>query len=423
MLHIIMVLLVLTNTNLEAKVLTLDSLKESFKKNSFELKAVRSHVLSHELNVKEQKSKLYPKFGIQLGKENLSAADKSEQEKIQAIYGQLNLFNGFKDVSAISKSKLQVSVSNNFLKNKYLLGELEIEKLFYQYLFLKKKQNILSSELSRSMSHIKMVEKRLSSKIITETDLLEFKLYKNKLESLLKYIELELKSIQNELLITSGFDIKNEYTILGKLPHYFLTENLNELLERSEESYEVKQHKLKTEIAKSDLKSTKADWYPNIDLRLEHGHLDEAETGIDSDEVSSRAVVLATWELFSGGQTKYSEKSQMNNVKSFEYSYKQANLNYEIGVRNLFNKLKMLEKTISSEEVNAKLSESLYERTMKEYKKGIKDSGALSNSSKEFSEIESRVFQLKFNYVLAKIELAKLISKRLNLRVIEHNKD
>lgn len=423
MLRIITILLVLVSTSIKAKVLTLDTLKKSLKSNSLELKANQSQVLSNELNVKSQKSKLYPKFGVQLGREYLSADNIDEQEKIQAIYGQINLFNGFKDISAISKSEIQVNLSKNSLKNNFFLSELAIEKLFYQYLFLKKKHNILNSEISRSKSHIKMVKKRLSSKIITETDLLEFKLYKNKLESLINYLELELQSVQNELLITSGMKPEVKYAIWGNLPHYILTSDLNELLKNSEDSFEVKQQRLKTEIANTALKSNKSGWYPNINLRVEHGNLDEVETGIDSDEISSRAIVIATWELFSGGQTKHSVESQLNKVKSLEYSYKQSILSYEVKVKNLFNRLKMLEKTISTEEDNAKLSKSLYEKTMKEYKKGIKDSGALSNSSKEFSEIDSRVFQLKFNYVLAKIELEKAISRRLDFKVIEHKKD
>ena len=366
---------------------------------------------------------MLPKIGIQLGNEFLKADDVDEQDKIQSIYGQMNIFNGFKDASAISNSKTQLAISENSLKNSILLKELSIEQKFYQLLFLRKKSEILNSELTRSISHISMVKKRLTSKIITETDLLEFKLYRKKLESLITYTKLESDSVQNQLLATASLANGDQYTIWGTLPHYSVTTNLSDLLAMGNNSFGVKEQVLKSDLAKQTAKAANSGWYPSIDLRLEHGHLDEAETGIDSDEVSSRAIVLATWELFSGGKTTYQRKSRLKEIKSLEYSSKQTILNYEIQVTNLYKKLNMLEQTILSEEENAKLSKALYRRTLKEYKKGIKDSGALASSSKELSEAQSRVYQLKFNYVLAKVQLEQATGERLEFKIVSHDKE
>ena len=423
MLRIKLLVFVLVCTNVSARTLTLDALKENLKNKNYNIKAGKEDVESSKSKVLNSKAAFYPKFGIEAGKEFLTIDDESSEESRLSLYGELNLFRGYEDHSQLNKSKFQLQHTKMTLKKKVLESELEIEKLFYQLLFLKKKKTVLRGELVRAKSHIKMVSRRLSSKIITETDLLEFKLYKKKLESLLSYIELEIKSLQNEILTISGVDHFKKVELSGSLPHYILVDKIDDILNLGDKSFSVSDRRIQTSIANEELKITQSQWLPRLDLKVEHGYLDEAETGLESDTISSRALVLGTWEFFSGGKTKHLNQQRLKNYKSKEYLYKQEKLNFKIKARNLFYRLKMLEKTISSEEENARISKSLYLKTMNEYKKGIKDSGALSSSSKEYSEIESRVYQLKLNYVLVKVELEQLVSSRLNFTVLKHDKE
>lgn len=423
MLRVLFIAILCSSFQVSAKVLTLDLLKKNIKKNSFDIKANKENVRSHQLSVKGKRSSLFPKIGIQFESEYQTSNGQEQRDNIQSVYGQINLFNGFKDISAISQAKIQLAISEKSLENNIMLKELLIEKNFYQLLFLRKRYEILRSELNRSIFHISMVKKRLNSKIITETDLLEFKLYRKKLESLLTYTKLESDTIQSQLLAISSLDDDIDYSISGILPHYKVETKLKQLIAMVDKNFGLETQKLKIDHAKESAKTISSDWYPSVDLKLEHGYLDEVETGLDSEQVSSRVVLLASWEFFSGGETDNNYKSEMKRVKSLVYSYKQSKLDYEIKVTRLFNQLKILEKTILSEEENAKLSKDLYRKTLKEYNKGIKDSGALASSSKEMSEAQSRVYQLKFNYVLAKVRLEQATGRRLDFKSVSHNKD
>ena len=53
-----------------------------------------------------------------------------------------------------------------------------------------------------------------------------------------------------------------------------------------------------------------------------------------------------------------------------------------------------LESRILAEERNEKIAFELYTKTKKEYQRGIKDSGALSSSGEELSNINEKIFQV-----------------------------
>ena len=412
--------LVILSNYAHAKVLTLDILKENYKKNNFKIKSFEEELQGEVRNLEGAKSKYFPTVGISLGKENLSSSKIDQEENIKAIYGEINLFKGYRDQNAISKAKIDKNLSKvrlGFIKFK---GELLIEKQYFQYLFLKKRLSILKFELRRSNTHIKMVKKRLSSKIITETDLLEFRLQRKKLQSLINYVSLELRTIKEYLVLNSGLESSKEYEIQGLLPHYKLISKLEDILNSRDDSFLVHQNSLDVKIADLNKKNSISNWYPSIDFKIEHGNLDETETGIESSQVSSKATLMATWEINLGGKTIYENKSKSNRLNAAEYRLKENRLKYEIRSRKLFSQLKMLENLILSEEKNTKLAKSIYENSLKEYKKGIKDSGALLSSSNEYSEMESRIYQLKLNYIHKKIELEELVSKRLQFKIVSH---
>jgi outer membrane protein TolC len=138
MLRIKLLVFVLVCTNVSARTLTLDALKENLKNKNYNIKAGKEDVESSKSKVLNSKAAFYPKFGIEAGKEFLTIDDESSEESRLSIYGELNLFRGYEDHSQLNKSKFQLQHTKMTLKKKVLESELELEKLFYQLLFLKK---------------------------------------------------------------------------------------------------------------------------------------------------------------------------------------------------------------------------------------------------------------------------------------------
>lgn len=404
-----------------ARTITLNEIKNLAQTNNYAVNA--SQMGSNQADVLENalKSNFSPKIGIEFGRESITSEDVSETETITAVYGEMNLFNGFSDNHALNKTKLNSKIAKSNLSQVKFELNLLLEKMYYQFLYLNKRLSLVNQAIKRNSKHINLIKKRLSSNLITETDLLEFKLRKSKLSSTRDFIKLRVDSTKELLFKTAGINVYKKYNISGELPHFEIISQLDEiqkgLIDSSERIY-----KSQLAIQKSDydIKMAKKDWYPSVDLEVRHGNLDEAQTGVDNDEVSTSVAVLAKWELFSGMQTKnITDASRYKKLKN-EYLLKQSIQDSRIGLTRSYKRLLILEKRILAEEQNEKLSQTLYRRTVKEYKKGIKDSGALSSAGDEVSEINEKIYELKVDYINTKISLEKFYGKPLSFKIVDH---
>ena len=127
---------------------------------------------------------------------------------------------------------------------------------------------------------------------------------------------------------------------------------------------------------------------------------------------------MATWELFSGYRTtKKKEFYQINRVK-IDYAKRQVKQDLTVFINSKFKALTMLEKTINFEEKNERLASKLYKKTLSEYRKGIKDSGALLDASQKVTDSQNRVYELKLDYILAKLSLEKSLGRTLNFSLV-----
>lgn len=401
-----------------SKDISLDELKKMALNYSYGVKSKEADLKISELNVDLAKSNLYPRLGIQAGKEWINSDILDDRDDLASVYGEVNLFNGFRDSSRIQKQKINAkSVKNDFESLKFNLG-LQVESVFYKYLFAKKKLSVISSEIARTKTHSKLVKKRYSSRLITESDIIEFRLHQKKTKSMENYLKLEKEQLLSKILTITGLKEGNDLNFLGEIPHLKIDSSSSELMKDIDKSPSITKLRYQGEILDLDKTTANSGWYPSVNLRAEHGKLDEVETGIDPEITSSRILIMATWELFSGFKTiKSRELQQTNNVK-IDYAKRQVKQDLSISISSMFKSLKMLEETIKYEEENERLAKKLYKKTLAEYKKGIKDSGALVDASQKITDSQNRVFQLKLNYMLTKLSLEKSVGRPLEFTLV-----
>ena len=410
----------LVSLSVYPKIYTLSSLQDRYLEKSYKNKVSEIDLEASEESLRRAKMEYYPKFGIQYTFESISNDLDSDAEHLSSVYTEVNLFKGFKDKETVQKKKIirDMSIAKHF--DQEFRSQLYIEKLFYHYMFLERKSAIFKDERKRSIFHRDLVKKRFRSKLVTETDYLEFRLYLNKLNNIIESNELEKHSVFNEIFLTVGEESLDTFKINGELPHLHIEFKLEDIVKKVKESPHIKIRDMAYLMAERDYKIKNGGWYPKVNLKAEYGRLDEVETGVPSTETSSKVMLQFDWELFSAGQTKSDISTAFLNKKKAEYIKSYSELNSVIKAQRSFKLLKMLEKSIDEEEDNLKISKKLYRMTLAEYKKGIKDSGALLSSSKEISERESRIYELKFNYILEKIKLEKLLGEKLNFQLVSH---
>ena len=401
--------------------INIKQLKSSALKNSFSLKSIESDLNASQENIKINKSKFYPKAGVELGQELTLGNGKTDRENILAVYGEMNVFNGYKDSLNLTKSKNEKERIRIKLERQKHISEVKVESLYYEYLYLLEKKKILTLANKRNSKHISMVRKRFNAGMVTQTDLLEFKLKKSNLDAQSEMISLDILRAKEKLLNFSGLDLLNEYHIVGELPHLHILTNYNEVLTLSDMNNTLLKYKAleknNYEILRKINNSKK---YPSVDLKAKYGMLSEQETGVSNEQRVGQVSLIATWEAFSGGQRQAKEGLLNHQLNSLNFELKQLNRELRNKIKNDFDKIKILEKQIDSIEENQKIALKLYKKTLREYTKGVKDSGALVNASDLYKELSEKVFETKLSHLLTKLDLERFIGSNLNFERINH---
>ncbi len=407
-----------------SKSISLEDLQKTAFKNNYMLNAAR---INTEMAYKEQletTSDLYPKLGFKLGieKTTSSAVDFDETDNLKSIYGEYNLFNGFRDQNKLDMTKVERKLAESDLKESEFRLHLQVEHLYFSYLYLTKKIKSINQAIIRNQKHIELIKIRLASGLVTKTDLLEFQLRRSKLKSKRDFYKLRSEETRENVFRVVGLESYKQASISGELPHFEIDTSLEKLLvifNKNNES--IKRSELHLEKSEYDSKIANSGWYPSIDLIAEHGNLNSQETGIDSDETTTSIAVMARWEIFSGFKTKYAlDKANLGKLKD-EYLLKQTFLDNSSMLRTQFQKLKAIESRIKYEEDNLKIAKELYTKTLKEYRKGVKDSGALSSAGDELTSISDQVYGLKMDFIKEKLSLESVLGTHLLLKKISHH--
>ena len=404
----------------EAASFTLQDLKNAAKRKNNTLNALKFEHKQSQLQEKAVKAKFYPRLGFQGGLEKIETSIIDETETTKSFYGEVNLFNGFRDFKELGISKLESRSAKSRLKEEDFKLALKVEELFYRYLLLSQSDKVLEEEIDRNKLHLSLIKKRLSSSLVTESDLMEFELIRSRLESRHEFLELRMKEVKNELLGLAGIE-ESKVDLEGRLPHYILGESLSELLNSlPTSSTQIDRAQMMIEKSQLETEASYSGWMPRLDLKAEYGHLPEEETGFSHKTRSTKIGLFAKWELFSGLSTRNEQKLGQANRTKREYLLKQVKLDSKLRIQSAFSRIKALERRIDAEEKNLVMAEKLYKRVKREFRRGVKDSGTLAGISDQFAELSRRVFELKKNYIDQKIVLESTLSRPVKFKIVKH---
>lgn len=399
---------------------SLAELQKSAFENNKALKASEIQVDIKDLEISEAKSHFYPKIGIEYKAERLKSASEDLDEDHSHLYFEMNLFNKLHDRVELQTAKIEkLKAKKQYKQAKFELG-LYVERLYYLYLYLDKSLEQVKKALARNQVQTTFVQRRFKSGLITEADLLEFKLQKARLGSKNDYLQLRASEIKDLLVKTVVWKDNHAIKIVGELPHLSLKfdeKSITDGIETNNKDLSVLS--LNIEQLKEHESHAYWDWLPKVDLEFRQGRLDTLRTGLEESE-SSSVVLAAKWEFFSGFNSLTKKKSNQAKRIQAEYLWQNKLRVTRTSALNLFQKMKMLEKRIHREEQNEKLAALLYRKTLKEYKKGIKDSGALSSASANLSELSESIYQLKLTFLNSKLDLEQILGRKVATQELKH---
>ncbi len=375
--------------------------------HNFGIKALKKDLEVHEAEIEVQRSKIFPRFGIVGGFETRPLDDKRKSDSLAYGYGTLNLFNGFADLSEKRKAEVQKEISGSEYREGVKELKLNVEVLFFRYLYKKKTVGFLDESLKLNTNHQAAVKRRRASGLVSESDVMEFDLRESYLKSELNSTKLDMSEIKLNLVRLMGPELGLAFEPNGEIPHLHLEGTLDEYLTQVKEMNEkTRRASFEVESASAELRKGRSGWLPKVDLEGRVGRLPLDERAVGSGS-SYLGLLTAKWEFFSGLETRAQTSQAEAMLQRRELELKQTLLTAMAGVETSVRKLQSIQQRVDLEAQNEERAEKLYKSTMVEFSRGVKNSSDVKNAEETLLEARLRRVTFKNEFVETKISMER----------------
>lgn len=398
----------------QVKNVTLEDLKSYAKKNNFKIASLRSKVEVAQNRLYKINSLFLPKLGLVAGNQSNNSETFKQTTLIGYAYGNINLFNGFKDVLDKEKEEYLLQKDKLELEREIFEVESSMEEDFYNYIYKKELLAIKTKILAINEKHRQLISKTRTMGFSSNTDVMEFELQNSLLNSEIIGIKQDMLEIRINLQKLLGEEIGKQIEPIGKLPHFHLAGNITTYLSKVNQSAPVAVKSIKDlSIAQIERKIVNSKFFPQIDFEINAGYLPS-----DSSERTSRPeikfLLLAKMELFSGFETTWAQKESLAYTNQLKSQLKGDVLSTVTDVERSFRRMKSIEERIDIESNNEEFSKKYYESVFSEYRRGFKNSPDLISALEKIREAAERRLEFKFEFLKEKIKFEKIIGAYLD---------
>lgn len=364
--------------------------------------------------LKMEKSVFFPTIGVEGGYQKFD----SDSEDISGTFG--NLFGEYKfdlggseyfeyraasvetDIAALKKEQVQ----------KFL--QWSIETKFSRALYLQESIKLYESALEQNKTYAQMAQKKKSSGLASDADMIEFDLNEAILRSDLEEIKSEFNEAINDLRITLGLESNEGLSLKGSLDHFHISETLEQVKGKlSQSSYGLKISNLESQRASYMKSSSYSGFLPELTLRATYGR-----RGMDEPKGPEQTYfIIARWELFSGFKDlgAFQKASALQEKAEFERRLSERNLPNTIETE--FKKFLGIQNRVDLESQNRERSKKYLNTVMNEYRRGVKNSADLKSASLQLLETSLRDLKYRFEGIKQKEILQSLLGNSINFEV------
>lgn len=389
------------------KYISVEDAKSYAIKNNFGIQALKADVVAQDAAVGSARSAFYPKLGIAGGLDVEGSASERESAPLGYVYGRMNVFNGFEDQNEVRKTEVLKELSESKFEQAINDLKLEVEDLFYEYLLKKRYLDYYSEAIALNSKHLKSVQRRKASGLTSDSDLMDFELRDSLLNSEITRTRQELSEIKLNLVRRMGPELGLAFEPSGDLPHWHLEGSVDSYLSQvKDKSERVRQASLAARGALASLKSARGGWLPKVDIEARFGALPLSDR-YNGEATSYSAGIVASWDVFSGFQTRAENRKAEAELAREEFNAKQVLLESMAEVETAIRKLQSITQRVDIEVSNEARAERLYKSTLAEFGRGVKNGADVKASEESWLEAKMRRSDLKSEFIKTKISVEK----------------
>ncbi len=398
------IFLLLSALNVSA-ITGIENLETQLGQKNPELQALKHQVEAKEKLFSSARSGFYPTLNAVGGWAQNKTDELAATQKgyVGYLEGRFNLFNGFKDRSALHQKEIDLKLSKIELESKQRELRLSLTEVASDMILLHQLQDILDEEFNTSKLQSKMAEKKVAAGLTGSVDNLEFNLRESEIQIEKNRIDQLHNEAHQKLIQLYGEDLAE--VEFAKLSFSAIDELVIQTKKlKLEDNLEYQKSDLNLTRAQNEKTEVKADFSPKLDFLFNVGRLTPSENNPLPYNESKYALIL-TVPLFSGFDTYYKTKSASLQITTSEKLKTQKANDVQSAYANLKTKaaeLHLLYKINESKLVNSK---KYFDLTLGEYKRGIKNSPDLVSATERLFGAKKKKFEILKELELLKIKI------------------
>ncbi len=389
------------------RALTLEEIKKFGISNNFGLRAAEAEVDETKAQTVQKRSAFFPKLSVVTGPEFKTDEKTNKSNTMAYLDGKWNIFRGSQDRVKMELSRLNERIAESNKTRTQFELELDIEGLFYLYLFKNLQIKYAQDSLEINGKHKGLIKQKQSSGLASQADIMEFDLRDSQLRSQINGFEQERDEAKRGLIRLMGPSVGSNFAPFGSLPHMHLKRSIQEFLSQINSTSEsVRSSSLRAAAGSLEVKAAKSSWFPTVDVETKYGKLSQ---DVSDQNPAFEGNVLLRWEFFSGFETSGLSAEATAKAKRLELEFQQRLLTTMTEAEVNFSKLKSIQERVHVEDGNEERSKKYYTVILAEYRKGLKNGADLKNAEGTLLDSRMRASDLTYQFIDSKIKLEKSI--------------
>jgi outer membrane protein len=379
--------------------------KNLFEKNQ-EVISLQKNIESKEAASSAANSNYYPTLNAVVGYGQNKTDELPTVQKGQFGYleGKFNLYKGHKDQAVKSQKDVDTQIAKLELESKKRELRLEMTDIASQMVFLHKQQIILDEELKITQTQKQMASKKVAAGLTSTVDNLEFQLRENEIQIEQKQIDQQHEEAHQRFMKLYGEDIAD--TGIGRLDFSDITliENLIKTTNplKIEDTVDYQKAKLVEDHLELEKKEIKSEFLPSVDFTYSVGRLTPSEdSSVKYNE--NKYALQVTVPLFSGYDTYHKTKAAALSLQAAERSKNQKKNDLLSDFNTVKIKISELVQLFQINEIKLVTSQSYFDMTLSEYRRGVKNSPDLVSATERLFSTKKKKLE-----ILKELEILKV---------------
>ena len=354
-----------------------------------------------------------PQLNAHIGGERLKTGPFSQRNQaFGAIEARWNLFRGGRDYYEEKIRKEQTQASTQNFQQTQLFELTKARKAYWTLVYQRELIKILEDGLIQNENNLKSAVKRIQAGLVTETDRLEFEMYRSQLEQDLARLRLGASNSERNLSILLGYSAKTKLETSQEILHHHRDTYLDTVFD-AHQHRDVLELQANENVWSAQAQQTARWWTPSVDVFANYSlyTLRERDYEALSDRYEYVVGVQLSMSLFDGLQSPVAASSRSLKAEGIAKQAQQTANELAAQFEGAKQELKLTHDLLHASERSVQQAKLYFDRTQSEYVRGVKNSPDVFAATQKMIELRRRFIELKRDYQLAESDLLAMLGK------------